>query len=86
MLFSDYPQAFYPQLCITAVSVPGTEMSMIGNVVERFIDNQRIDGTLSQMINGTMHFIRNNIEKGAIRLTIPDKPKSKIQRYVTVTK
>ena len=27
MLFSDYPQAFFPQLCITAVSVPGTEIS-----------------------------------------------------------
>lgn len=66
MLFSDYPQAFYPQLCITAVSVPGTEMSMIGNVGERFIDNKRIDGTLSQMINGAMQFIRNNIKTRTI--------------------
>lgn len=66
MLFSDYPQAFYPQLCITAVSVPGTEMSMTGNVGERFIDNQRIDGTLSQMINGAMQFVRNNIKTKTI--------------------
>lgn len=28
MLFSDYPQAFFPQLCITAVSISGTEISM----------------------------------------------------------
>lgn len=62
MLFSDYPQAFYPQLCITAVSVPGTEMSVTGNVGERFIDNQRIDGTLSQMINGALKFVRNNMK------------------------
>lgn len=66
MMFSDYPQAFYPQLCITAVSVPGTEMSMTGNVGERFIDNQRIDGTLSQMINSAMQFIRNNIKTRTI--------------------
>ncbi len=66
MLFSDYPQAFYPQLCITAVSVPGTEMSMTGNVGERFIDNQRIDGTLSQMINGAMQFVRNNMKTKTI--------------------
>ncbi len=66
MLFSDYPQAFYPQLCITAVSVPGTEMSMTGNVGERFIDNQRIDGTLSQMINSAMQFVRNNIKTKTI--------------------
>ncbi|MBE6853572.1 MAG: AAA family ATPase [Ruminococcus sp.] len=66
MLFSDYPQAFYPQLCITAVSVPGTEMSMTGNVGERFIDNQRIDGTLSQMIYGAMQFVRNNMKTKTI--------------------
>lgn len=66
ILFSDYPQAFYPQLCITAVSVPGTEMSMTGNVGERFIDNQRIDGTLPQMINGAMQFVRNNIKTKTI--------------------
>lgn len=66
MLFSDYPQAFYPQLCITAVSIPGTEMSMTGNVGERFIDNQRIDGTLSQMINGAMQFVRSNMKTKTI--------------------
>lgn len=66
MLFSDYPQAFYPQLCITAVSVPGTEMSVTGNVGERFIDNQRIDGTLSQMINGALKFVRNNMKTKTI--------------------
>ena len=40
MLFSVYPQAYFPQLCITAVSVPGMEMSMTGSVGERFIDNK----------------------------------------------
>lgn len=66
MIFSVYPQAFYPQLCITAVSVPGTEMSTTGNVGERFIDNRRIDGTLSQMINDAMQFVRNNIKTKTI--------------------
>lgn len=51
MLFAEYPQAYFPQLCITAVSVPGNEISMTGNVGEIFIDNKRIDGTLTQMLN-----------------------------------
>ena len=60
MLFSEYPQAFYPQLCVTAVSVPGTEISMVGSVGERFLDNRRIDGTITQMLDQTLFFIRQN--------------------------
>ncbi len=63
MLFSDYPQAFFPQLCITAVSVPGTEISAAGGVGERFIDNKRIDGTLVQMMNDALIFVRKNMRE-----------------------
>ena len=66
MLFSIYPQAFFPQLCITAVSVPGTEISSTGSVGERFIDNKRLDGTLVQMLNGAMLFVRNNMKTATI--------------------
>ena len=67
MLFSIYPQAFFPQLCITAVSVPGTEMSMTGSVGERFIDNKRIDGTLQQMLNDALVFVRKNMREKTTR-------------------
>lgn len=66
MLFSVYPQAFFPQLCITAVSVPGTEMSMTGSVGERFIDNKRIDGTIQQMLRDTLIFVRKNMKQKTI--------------------
>jgi ATP-dependent DNA helicase RecG len=66
MLFSLYPQAFFPQLCITAVSVPGTEISSTGSVGERFIDNKRIDGTLVQMLNDALLFVRNNMKTATI--------------------
>ncbi|MCM1525273.1 MAG: putative DNA binding domain-containing protein [Ruminococcus sp.] len=66
ILFAEYPQAYYPQLCITAVSVPGTEMSMTGNVGERFLDNQKIDGTLPQMLNDALFFVRKNMKKKTI--------------------
>lgn len=62
MLFSVYPQAYFPQLCITAVSVPGKEKSMTGSVGERFIDNRRIEGSLTQMLNDTLIFIRKNMK------------------------
>lgn len=66
MLFSVYPQAYYPQLCITAVSVPGTEMSMTGSVGERFIDNKRIDGTIQQMLSSALIFVRKNMKEKTI--------------------
>ncbi|MBE6841239.1 MAG: AAA family ATPase [Ruminococcus sp.] len=66
MLFSLYPQTFFPQLCITAVSVPGTEMSVTGAVGERFIDSKKIEGTIPQMIVDTMNFIRKNMKEATI--------------------
>lgn len=81
LLFSDYPQAFYPQLCITAVSVPGTEMSVVGNVGERFIDNRRIEGTLPQMLDEALLFVRKNMKTKTVidpktgkRTDIPEYP------------
>ena len=66
MMFSAYPQAFFPQLCITAVSVPGTEISSNSAVGERFIDNKKIDGTLVQMLNDALVFVRNNMRTATI--------------------
>ncbi|MGN1112942.1 MAG: ATP-binding protein [Acutalibacteraceae bacterium] len=62
MIFSVYPQAYFPQLCITAVSVPGKEMSATGSVGERFIDNKRIEGPITQMLNDALIFVRKNMK------------------------
>lgn len=66
LLFSLYPQAFVPQLCITAVCVPGTEMGVTGNIGERFIDNQRIEGTLEKMLDEAIKFIMRNMRTKTI--------------------
>lgn len=42
MTFSVYPQTYFPQLCITAIVLPGTEIGDLGEEGERFIDNKRI--------------------------------------------
>ncbi len=59
--FSLYPQGCYPQLCIVAVSVPGTEMGVVGDDEERFIDNQRITGTIPDMIEQACDFVKRNM-------------------------
>lgn len=61
LLFSLFPQGYFPQLCITAVSVPGTEVGTLGPEGERFLDNRRIEGTLTEMLEGALGFVRKNI-------------------------
>lgn len=58
--FSKYPQRYFPQLCITAIVVPGTELGSIGDDGERFIDNQRITGAIPEMIDAAVDFVRRN--------------------------
>lgn len=60
MTFSKYPQTYFPQLCITAVSLPGTEMGEIGEEGERFIDNKRITGAIPDMLEEAVEFVRKN--------------------------
>ncbi len=60
MLFGEYPQAYFPQLCITAIHVPGKEVGETGSEGERFIDNKRIEGTLPQMLDEALMFVRKN--------------------------
>ncbi|MBQ3620251.1 MAG: hypothetical protein II940_01065, partial [Methanosarcinaceae archaeon] len=60
MTFSKYPQAYFPQLCITAVSLPGTEQGTIGDDGERFIDNKRITGAIPDMLEEAVEFVRKN--------------------------
>ena len=66
MLFSPYPQAYFPQMCITAVVVPGTEVGDVGDMGERFIDNQRIEGNIAQMLDEALQFVRKNMRNKTI--------------------
>ncbi len=60
MTFSKYPQAYFPQLCITAVSLPGTEHGTVGEDGERFLDNRRITGAIPDMVEEAVDFVRKN--------------------------
>ncbi|SFN79902.1 ATP-binding protein [Proteiniclasticum ruminis] len=62
ILFGEYPQEFFPQLSVTAMVVQGTEMGELGDSGERFIDNKRIEGTVSQMLESTLAFVRRNMK------------------------
>jgi len=66
MLFGAYPQAYFPQLCVTAIAVPGTQVGELGSEGERFLDNRRIEGTLTQMLDEAIAFVRKNTKSKTI--------------------
>ncbi len=89
LLFSLYPQAYYPQLCILATSVPGTEIGDVGADGERFLDNKRMEGSIPQMVEGAITFVRNNmktktkIDKNtAIRSDVTDYPITAVREAI----
>lgn len=66
LLFGLYPQAYFPQLCITAVVIPGNEMGSIGIIGERFLDNERIEGSIPEMLERALQFVRRNMKTKTI--------------------
>ena len=66
MNFGIYPQGFFPQLSITAIVVPGTEMGDLDKDSARFIDNKRIDGTIPEMVEQALGLCRRNMKTRTI--------------------
>ncbi len=56
-----YPQGYFPQLGITAIVVPGMEIGDVAEDAARFLDNKRIDGTISAMVDAAMQFCLRNM-------------------------
>ena len=61
LLFGKYPQAYFPQLDITAVVVPGTTVGDLGIEGERFLDNKRINGTIADIFKDAVDFVQRNM-------------------------
>lgn len=66
MVLGDYPQAFFPQMSITAMVVDGTVFGELGSSGERFIDNKRFEGTIPQMLEEAIAFVRRNIRTATV--------------------
>lgn len=89
LLFGLYPQAFAPQLCIVAVSVPGVELGEEGLRGERFIDNRRIEGTIPDMLSEALRFVRTNMKTRTVvdavtgeRTDVPEYPVEAVREIV----
>lgn len=60
--FGIYPQGAFPQLGITAIAVPGYEIGDVDEEDVRFVDNKRIEGTISEMVEEAVAFCMRNMK------------------------
>ncbi len=89
LLFCPYPQAYFPQLSIIASSVPGTEMGTLDDAGQRFSDSKRIEGTLQEMLETAVGFVRINMRTAlridpstGVRRDIPEYPLDAVRESV----
>ncbi len=88
MTFSKYPQGYFPQLCITAVCIPGLEMGDTDDEQVRFTDNRRITGPISEMLSEAVEFVRRNsryktiIDRGGKRIDKEEYPIKAVREAV----
>lgn len=62
LLFSLYPQIFYPQYTINAMLIPGNERGDALTDGTRFLANRRIEGTIPEMLQETMVFLEKHMD------------------------
>ena len=60
LAFSRYPQRHFPRMSVTAVVIPGLQMGGTDAEGARFLDNRRFTGTISEMLEDAVVFIRRN--------------------------
>ena len=64
--FCVYPQGFLPELGITGIVVPGTEIGDTADSGARFLDNKRMEGTIANMFSEAMAFCMRNMKTATI--------------------
>lgn len=88
MLFGKYPQYLSPNLDIVAVVCPTEKYADEAVTGERFIANKRFDGTISQMLEGALSFVRQNMKISTVidetghRKDVPQYPLKAIREII----
>lgn len=89
LLFGIYLQGFFPQLGIIATCVPGLETGDVDLNGNRFTDTKRIEGTLSDMLDDALSFVRKNMrtatkidKETGIRIDLPQYPMDAVREAV----
>lgn len=84
LVFGRHPQQFEPQLVITFMQYAGADEEEKGPRGERFLDNQKFDGPIIEMVDEAESHIMSRIATaaridGLLRTDIPEYPRGAIR-------
>lgn len=87
MMFGKYPQEFFPQLMVTFVQYYGTTEDEHTPRGERFVDNQRFEGPVPEMIERALTYVMTSMRKsslidGLLRQDIPEYPQEALREAI----
>jgi ATP-dependent DNA helicase RecG len=87
LIFGKYPQEFAPQLVITFVQFFGTTETEKGPKGERFLDNQKFEGPIPNMVEDAINHVHASIRKsslieGLYRREIPEYPQEAVREAI----
>lgn len=87
LMFGKYPQEFFPQLMITFVQYYGTRADERTPRGERFVDNQRFEGPIPEMVDQAETYVmaamrKSSLIEGTLRRDIPEYPREALREAV----
>lgn len=87
LMFGKYPQEFFPQLMITFLQYYGTTEEEHTPRGERFMDNQRFEGPIPEMVDRTESYALGAMRKaslieGTFRRDIPEYPQDALREAI----
>jgi ATP-dependent DNA helicase RecG len=66
LALGKYPQRFFPALGLTFVVYPTSQVGEPGPGQERFLDNERIEGAIPDMLRPTLDLLRRNMKRRSV--------------------
>ncbi|MQY30086.1 ATP-binding protein [Nocardia aurantia] len=66
LCLGSYPQQFFPQLFISVVALPGSEIGELSAGGARFLDNVSLDGPIPVMLADASAALQRNMRKAAV--------------------
>lgn len=63
LCFAPYPQRLFPSLCVTLMRFPTPVAGETGPEGERFLDNVKIEGPLTDMVSQTIKAAKRNMQR-----------------------
>jgi ATP-dependent DNA helicase RecG len=87
LMFGKYPQEFEPQLVITFLQFYGTTEIEKTPRGERFLDNRKFEGTISEMVESAVNYVLASIRKSSLieglwRRDVPEYPEEAVREAV----